>query len=90
MQKSIYEEEYRQMISTLRQARKAKGLRQEDVARELGVCRTWVTKTEQCDLRLDVLQLVRLAELYGVDPLCLIHALRAPDRSSGTSATSST
>ena len=66
MKKSIYEPAYRALVATLREARLEKGLRQEDVARQLGVNRTWIAKIEICEIRLDVIQLVSLARIYGL------------------------
>ena len=66
MRKSIHEPVYQNLIASLRAARINRGLRQEVVARRLGVGRTWIVKVEQCELRLDVLQLVRLARVYGL------------------------
>ena len=54
------------LVASLRATRRRLGLRQEDVARRLGVARTWLTKVEQREIRLDVVQLVRLARVYGV------------------------
>ena len=41
-------------------------LTQHEVAKHLGVNRGFVSKTEQCDRRLDILETCRLARLYGV------------------------
>jgi transcriptional regulator with XRE-family HTH domain len=75
MPKTIYDMEYRDLVAGLRRARKANGLRQQDVGRELGVDRTWVSKIERSEIRLDVMQLVRLAKLYQLDVHDLVDAL---------------
>ena len=75
MPKTIYEAEYRDLISVLRRARQTNGLLQRDVGRELGLGRTWVSKIERSEIRLDVLQLVRLAKLYSLDVHDLIDVL---------------
>ena len=75
MPKTIYDVEYRDIVAVLRRARKANGLRQQDVGRELGVDRTWVSKIERSEIRLDVMQLIRLAKLYQLDVHELIDAL---------------
>jgi transcriptional regulator with XRE-family HTH domain len=64
--KTIFEPTYRDMVATLRAARLQKGLRQEDVAIRMGITRTWIAKVEICEIRLDVIQLVRLARVYGL------------------------
>lgn len=75
MQKAIYSEAYRDMIQELRQIRERKGLRQEDVGRQLGVTRHWVQKVETCQIRLDVLQLAALCRVYHVDASLLMRRL---------------
>ncbi len=60
MDKTIYCPAYRRLVARLVRARRAKGLRQIDVAASLGVSRHWVGKIEHCDLRLDMLQFVRI------------------------------
>jgi transcriptional regulator with XRE-family HTH domain len=67
MQKTIYAKAYRGLISELRNARRDLALRQEDVARKLHVSRHWVHKIETCAVRLDVLQMARLCQIYGID-----------------------
>jgi transcriptional regulator with XRE-family HTH domain len=72
MKKAIFEPAYRDMVATLRAARLRRGLRQEDVAARLGVKRTWLSKVESNEIRLDVIQLVRLARLYGLQASRLV------------------
>ncbi len=50
----------------LREARRERGLTQDDVARHLGVARTTVVAIEKGERRVTSEELVRLAELYGV------------------------
>ena len=66
MRKTIYDPAYICMLRELRHRRRELGLRQEDVALQLGVSRTWVGKAEQCERRLDVLELHRLCLVYGI------------------------
>ena len=72
MNKTIYEPAYRTLVASLRMARRRKGLRQEDVASQMGVTRTWLSKVEQAEIRLDVLQLVYLARIYGLQAHALV------------------
>jgi transcriptional regulator with XRE-family HTH domain len=65
-QKQIYHPGYRALVARLKVARLEAGLSQEDVARQLGVCRTWVTKVETNELGLDLLGLVKLCRVYGL------------------------
>ena len=75
MKKTIYEPGYRALVATLRAARLRRGLRQEDVAAELKVTRTWVSKIESNEIRLDVIQLVLLARVYGIQAHELVKAV---------------
>jgi Zn-dependent peptidase ImmA (M78 family)/DNA-binding XRE family transcriptional regulator len=49
----------------LQEARKARGLTQQDVANELGIARTTVTAIEQGERRVRPEELIQLARLYG-------------------------
>jgi Zn-dependent peptidase ImmA (M78 family)/DNA-binding XRE family transcriptional regulator len=49
----------------LQNARKARGLTQQDVANDLGIARTTVTAIEQGERRVRPEELIRLARLYG-------------------------
>ena len=66
MMKTIYSPAYRRLVAQLCRHRAGKGLRQEDVARRLGFTRHWISKVESCQLRLDVVQLVRICRVYNV------------------------
>ncbi len=66
MTKTIYHPMYEQLISLLRDRRRELGMSQEDVARKLSVCRSWVGKVEQRERRLDVMETWCLCRVYGV------------------------
>jgi transcriptional regulator with XRE-family HTH domain len=57
--------EYRRMLARLRQAREEAGLTQAEVGRRLGVRQTLVSKMELGERRIDPIELVRFAEVYG-------------------------
>ena len=61
--KTIHDPIYHRLIELLRGERKRRGLRQVDVAKKLGVSRTWVSKMETCELRVDILQLTQLCRV---------------------------
>jgi len=67
MKKSIYDPAYVRIIESLKQRRLDRGLTQAQVAQKLGRARTWVNKLEQCERRLDVVELRDLCALYGID-----------------------
>ncbi len=62
---SRYPDSYEHMLELLRAARLEAGLFQSDVAAEIGVNQTWVSKIELGERRLDPVELVKLAEIYG-------------------------
>lgn len=80
MQKTIFNPTYRAMISELRKARIQKSLRQEDVAKRLGVSRNWVSKVERCEVRLDVLNYVRLCRALELCPREQLRTLELESR----------
>jgi len=60
-----YREQYDAFLKRLRQARLKAGLTQEEVARRLGKPQSFVSKCESGERRVDVVELTRLAKLYG-------------------------
>lgn len=68
MAKSIYDDEYRRLISLLRSERLAVGLTQQEVADRMGRPQSFVAKVEGCERRLDVVEFLHLCRAIGVDP----------------------
>lgn len=66
--KSIFETEYRAIINALREARKAAGLTQQDVADRLDKPQSYVAKIEGYERRLDVVEFLQLCRAIGVRP----------------------
>ena len=65
MGKSIYTKEYDAFLEKLKQARVNKGLTQVDVAKKLRKPQSYVSKIEMGERRIDVIELKKLAALYG-------------------------
>ncbi|MBL7077108.1 MAG: helix-turn-helix domain-containing protein [Kiritimatiellae bacterium] len=65
--KTIFNPVYVKLINTLKQCRLERGFTQAHVAHRLGRSRTWVGKVEQCERRLDVIEVRDLCGLYGID-----------------------
>lgn len=65
MSKTIYTEQYKKFLERLCQARKEKGLTQTDVAKALGKHQSYVAKCESGERRVDIIELVNFAQLYG-------------------------
>lgn len=62
---TAYQRAYEAFLVKLRQARKEAGLTQQDVTKKLGKARTFMSKVELGERRLDVVELKALAKLYG-------------------------
>lgn len=76
MDKTIYNTVYRDhVIRILADRRKSRGLHQYDVSRQVGMGRTWLGKIERCELRLDVMYMVRLCRLYHMSAARLVRRL---------------
>lgn len=59
-------DEYREMLVLLKGARKAAGLTQVQVAQAFGRTQSFISKVEAGEIRIDPIELMRFAELYGV------------------------
>lgn len=64
---SVYSEEYQLVINALKNARKARGITQAQLAEALGKPQSFIAKVENGERRLDVVEFVHLARLVGVD-----------------------
>lgn len=73
--KTIHEPAYHRLVAELRQARAQAGLTQAAVGQLIGQGRNWVHKIETCEVRLDVLQFVRLCRVYDLKAHDLVRRL---------------
>jgi len=73
--KSTYTDKYRQLLIALVTARKQSGLTQADLALRLGRPQSFVSKFENGERRLDVIEFVELCGHFGVDPATLLDKL---------------
>jgi len=62
---------YERMVRTLVEARLQAELTQRDLAQRLGKPRSYVSKIETKERRLDLVEFVELAEALGIDPIGL-------------------
>ncbi len=65
MDKSIHSKEYKVVLQRLRSARLEAGLTQVQVADKLGHHQSYISKIESAERRVDVVELKRIAKLYG-------------------------
>ncbi len=66
VEKSIYSAEYQRLCAVLRELRREAGLTQVQVAAELDVPQSFVSKYESGERRLDVIELRHVAKALGV------------------------
>jgi transcriptional regulator with XRE-family HTH domain len=64
MDKTIYSEGHKALVKKLIEAREARKLRQEDVAKLLGRTQSYISKIEAGQRRIDLIQLKEFARIY--------------------------
>lgn len=73
LSKSIYDEEYRRLISAIREARRTAGITQTELANRLHRPQSFVAKVEGYERRLDIVEFVHMCRALGVDPGQILH-----------------
>lgn len=63
---SIHSEFYREMIELLRIGRLKKRMLQRDVAKQLGVDASLISRIETCESKLDMVDYFKIAHIVGV------------------------
>ncbi len=74
MNKTIYDPRYRALIQRLRTAREGHALKQNELAHAMGVSRQWLGAVEGCQIRVDILQLLRWCRALRIDAVDLIQS----------------
>ena len=77
MVKSISSQQQERMIALLRQAREEAGLTQDQLAERMGAYKTFVSKYERGERRLDVVEFLAITEALGIDPAAILADLKA-------------
>lgn len=72
---SVYLDEYQRVINALKKAHKDKGITQAQLAEALGKLQSFITKVENGERRLDVVEFVHLARLVGVEPISALNEI---------------
>lgn len=67
MSKTIHSERHRRLVEILVERRKAAGLSQAAVAREMGRHQPFIANIESGDRRVDLVELIDLADILGFD-----------------------
>jgi len=70
--KSIYADDYKITIEKLKKARLSAGLTQVDTSKKLNKSQSYISKVENSQRRIDVIELKELAKLYKINPAELL------------------
>ncbi|QNN68768.1 helix-turn-helix domain-containing protein [Thermomonas carbonis] len=70
--KSIYQDAYQSLLTLLVEARNTSGLTQQQVADKLGRPQSFISKIENGDRRLDVIEFLEICRLLDTDPHALL------------------
>ena len=65
---TIRTKRHAELVEALVDARIRAGIRQAELARQLGKTQTFVARFESGQRRIDVIELLALCEIYGIDP----------------------
>ena len=78
MSKSLYSERHKRLAAAIAEQRRYKGMTQADVAEAMSSTRyqSFVAKIESGERRVDLVELLRLADIIGLDVEALIRQLR--------------
>jgi len=80
MTRSVFSTEYRDLCRLLIQARKSRGLTQKQVAKRPGRPQSFVSKYENADRRLDVIEFMEVASALGVEAESFLASVRGKRR----------
>lgn len=72
---SLYADEYQQVLRLLIEARKAAGVTQAALAKRMGRPQSFVSKYENGERRLDIVEFVVICRLISADPHALMNAI---------------
>lgn len=75
MKKSIHNKRYHAMIALLRHKRESVGVTQLQLAEMLNVSQTVVSKIENCERRLDIIELMDICRLINIPFIEFINEL---------------
>jgi len=73
--KSIHRKEYKSVISWLISKRLLEGITQEQLAQKLNQPQSFVSKFENCERRLDIVEFFEICKALNADPHELVESL---------------
>ncbi|MEO1047274.1 MAG: helix-turn-helix transcriptional regulator [Pseudomonadota bacterium] len=71
----MFTEEYRSMVSVLSEIRNEQGVTQAELAALLGKPQSFVSKIENGDRRIDLIELIAIADALDVRPAAILERL---------------
>lgn len=77
MDKTIYSTRYQLLCKILRDQRRMNDLTQAEVARRMGKPQSFVAKYERGERRLDIIELLAIAEVINIEPIAIIRTLQS-------------
>ncbi len=77
MTKSVHNKKYAHFLGLLIDARRSAGLTQVEVAARLTRPQSYVSKYENGERRLDVVEFIEIAQALSFDPVTVIRKLRS-------------
>lgn len=75
MTKSVHTRNYRLFLGLLIKARKDAGVTQEQLAKRLNRPQSFVSKCENGERRLDVIELIQFLQSIGVEPISFLRKI---------------
>lgn len=64
--KSIYDEEYIEIITRLRVTRCSRKITQQELAHQMGTTQSFISKIESCERRLDVIEFLKWIDTLDI------------------------
>ena len=74
--RTIRNKRHKRLIELILAARKQAGIRQVQLAKKLKRSQTWIARLESGERRLDVIELIELAEAIGFDAPSMVEAVQ--------------
>lgn len=74
--KSIHNKRHKQLVELILAERKQAGIRQVQLAKKLKRSQTWIARLESGERRIDVIELIDLADAIGFDAPAIVAAVQ--------------
>jgi transcriptional regulator with XRE-family HTH domain len=74
--KTIHSKRHKRLVELVTAERKNAGIRQVQLAKKLKKSQTWIARLEGGERRLDVIELIELAEAIGFDARAIVTAVQ--------------